>query len=176
MWFTIQRRRMDTIDFQRTWNEYREGFGDPDLSMWVGLDKIHTLTNGDCITELKVDLVSQTHHRTSGIYSSFRILDESNKYRMILSGHDSTTRPILADCIDQMFSTPDYDNDISGRYHCAHIMYAGWWYKACGNSNLNGMMTELPDDSIGQKDQAFWSPLDGERSMLGIDMQIRCID
>ena len=36
------------------------------------------------------------------------------------------------------FSTMDRDNDLVG-HSCAHRNKGAWWYKACHNSNLNGL-------------------------------------
>ena len=38
----------------------------------------------------------------------------------------------------QIFSTKDQDNDSHPTSSCAQLRGAGWWYKACGSSSLNG--------------------------------------
>lgn len=38
------------------------------------------------------------------------------------------------------FSTKDQGNDeTKGGYHCAKYLNAGWWYRACHATNLNGL-------------------------------------
>ena len=36
------------------------------------------------------------------------------------------------------FTTKDQDNDTKGPSNCAQRFLGGWWYKACGQANLNG--------------------------------------
>ena len=42
-WTVIQRRMSDT-DFYKTWQEYKDGFGDLNENFWLGNDNIHTLS------------------------------------------------------------------------------------------------------------------------------------
>ena len=46
-WTVIQRRVDGEVDFDRDWNEYKEGFGEIGglTSYWLGLEKIYRLTN-----------------------------------------------------------------------------------------------------------------------------------
>ena len=37
------------------------------------------------------------------------------------------------------FSTKDIDNDLLGNYSCAQKRIGAWWYRKCGDSNLNGL-------------------------------------
>jgi len=40
--------------------------------------------------------------------------------------------------IHSKFSTNDEDNDDWDKCSCAKKYNAGWWYKQCSDSNLNG--------------------------------------
>ena len=52
-WLTFQ-RRVDTTDFDKNWNAYKEGFGNRSKSFWLGNDNIHALTKNGA--NLRVDL------------------------------------------------------------------------------------------------------------------------
>ena len=53
----IQRRRDGSVDFNRSWSEYQEGFGDLEGEFWWGNEKLRTLTDTEVSTwELVVDL------------------------------------------------------------------------------------------------------------------------
>jgi hypothetical protein len=46
-WAVIQRRWDASVDFDRHWLEYKEGFGEPEFgkNYWIGLDNLYRLTN-----------------------------------------------------------------------------------------------------------------------------------
>ena len=45
-WMVVQRRVDDDVTFNRSWSEYRRGFGRPELNgnFWLGLQTVHRLT------------------------------------------------------------------------------------------------------------------------------------
>ena len=46
------------------------------------------------------------------------------------------------------FTTKDRDNDKWGK-NCAIEYQGGWWYKACHNSNLNGLYLHAGNNAKG---------------------------
>ena len=84
----VFQRRMDgTEDFYRGWADYVKGFGDLNGEFWLGLNKIHRLTNGSNTTAvLRVDLEDFEGDKRYAKYSTFQILDSSRKYQLNMSG------------------------------------------------------------------------------------------
>ena len=68
------------------------------------------------------------------------------------------------------FSTKDRDNDACS-CHCSHTALGGWWYKACGLSNLNGYRPKYTPQS---GEGILWVPWHGwEYSLKDVEMKLR---
>ncbi|XP_077637906.1 microfibril-associated glycoprotein 4-like [Lonchura striata] len=132
-WTVIQRRQDGSVDFNRTWNEYKEGFGDLNGEFWLGNDLIHRMTSrGDY--SLRIDLEDWNNKHKHAFYQVFSIEDEENFYRLHVDGFSGTVEDSFAWYHDKRsFSTPDSGNI------CAEISHGGWWYHQCFFSNLNGV-------------------------------------
>ncbi|NXO66380.1 FCN2 protein, partial [Phainopepla nitens] len=69
-WTVIQRRQDGSVDFNRTWNEYKEGFGDLNGEFWLGNDNIHRMTSqGDY--SLRIDLEDWNNKHKHAFYQVF---------------------------------------------------------------------------------------------------------
>ncbi|XP_078412504.1 fibrinogen-like protein 1 [Cetorhinus maximus] len=132
-WAVIQQRIDGTTDFNRSWREYREGFGELSAEFWWGNDHIHAVTSQEEYS-LRIDLEDWNNRQKFGLYKTFRIEDESNHYRLHVGGFSGTVEDSLAWYHNKRsFSTPDTGNI------CAKISHGGWWYHQCFFSNLNGV-------------------------------------
>ncbi|PKU32641.1 angiopoietin-related protein 7-like [Limosa lapponica baueri] len=132
-WTVIQRRQDGSVDFNRTWNEYKEGFGDLNGEFWLGNENIHKMTSqGDY--SLRIDLEDWNNKHKHAFYQVFSIEDEANYYRLHVDGFSGTVEDSFAWYHNKRsFSTPDTGNI------CAEISHGGWWYHQCFFSNLNGV-------------------------------------
>ncbi|XP_045138691.1 fibrinogen-like protein 1 [Portunus trituberculatus] len=140
-WTVILRRRNTTdglVDFNRTWSEYRTGFGDPgEGEWWFGLSHLHALTYRQPyeVDLLLRDIEKGTFHAQ---YSSFRVEDEAHNYKLILAGfsgnltHDALTSKHHG----SPFSTWDKDNDSWGSGNCGKSNGGGWWFNNCHFTTL----------------------------------------
>ena len=136
----VFQRRMDgTEDFYRGWDDYVKGFGDLNGDFWLGLNKIHRLTNGSGVSAvLRVDLEDFEEDKRYAKYSTFQVLDSSRKYQLSISGYSGDAGDSLGIHDGMNFTTKDQDNDmVEGS--CALSYKGGWWYNACHHSNLNGL-------------------------------------
>ncbi|XP_039576046.1 ficolin-1-like [Passer montanus] len=137
-WIVFQRRWDGSVNFLRDWDSYKRGFGNQLTEFWMGNDNIHFLTSlGPC--ELRVDLRDFENNYYFAKYASFRVLGESEKYRLVLGDFlGGNAGDSLSYHRDMPFSTADQDNDMSS-FNCATEYKGAWWYNDCHYSNLNGM-------------------------------------
>ncbi|KAK3590434.1 hypothetical protein CHS0354_003064 [Potamilus streckersoni] len=136
-WTVIQRRVSGDVDFYRDWSDYKQGFGDLNGNFWVGNDNIHALTaQGNY--QLRMDLSVSGTNKTYATYSSFKVGDENSGYVLTAGGYSGTAGDSFTYQSGAKFTTKDRDNDLYGT-NCAQEFKGGWWYKACHQSNLNGL-------------------------------------
>ncbi|XP_040260977.1 ficolin-2-like isoform X1 [Bufo bufo] len=137
-WIVFQRRLDGSVDFFRDWNSYKEGFGSRLADFWLGNENIHKLTSSDT-WELRIDLEDFDRAQYFAKYSSFQILGEEEKYKLLLGGFKNGNAGDSMSYHNLMgFSTKDEDNDLN-KGDCARTCSSGWWYKSCYHANLNGL-------------------------------------
>ncbi|KAM8932751.1 angiopoietin-2 isoform 2-T2 [Lycaon pictus] len=137
-WTVIQRREDGSVDFQRTWKEYKVGFGNPSGEHWLGNEFVFQVTNQQPYV-LKIHLKDWEGNEAYSLYEHFYLSGEELNYRIHLKGLTGTAGKISS--ISQPgndFSTKDADND-KCICKCSQMLTGGWWFDACGPSNLNGM-------------------------------------
>lgn len=140
-WIVIQTRFDGLVDFERTWKEYRNGFGNVDSEHWLGNNFIRQITQNNDY-ELKIEMTGYATDEYATVkYSPFRIGSEDEKYKLYVGkfsngGVPTPERLLLHN--GSMFTTIDSDND-DWPYNCADYARGGWWYVRCYHSNLNGV-------------------------------------
>lgn len=146
-WLLVQQRESGALSFNRTWAEYRDGFGSVDAQgkgeFWLGNQNLHLLINqGE--TMLKVDLVDW-EGGIAGAEYTVRVGTEEEGYPLHVSAYtgdagDALLMPKASDLSHNgmKFSTFDKDNDQSEQ-NCAEMYGGGWWYNNCQSANLNGI-------------------------------------
>uniref|UniRef100_A0A8C1U1T9 Angiopoietin 2b n=1 Tax=Cyprinus carpio TaxID=7962 RepID=A0A8C1U1T9_CYPCA len=101
-WTVFQHRYDGSVDFNRGWNDYKLGFGDPSGEHWLGNDVIHLLTTSKDYT------LQQAYSQ----YDHFYIDGEDKKYSLHASGFSGTAgRTSSLTQSGTLFSTKDQDND-----------------------------------------------------------------
>ena len=152
-WMVFQRRMDGTEDFNRNWADYLKGFGDLNGEFWLGLNKIHRLTQA-ANTTLRVDLADFEGEKRYANYSTFRVLDSSRKYTLIIGGYSGDAGESMSPHNGMEFTTFDEDNDSYSSYNCAVRYKGAWWYDNCHHSNLNGQY--LSGDHTSSADGINW--------------------
>lgn len=147
-WTVVQHITVNSsVDFDCTWDEYRNGFGHITGVHWLGNEYLHQLTRGPGRYKLGIKLVDPDAITKTGEYDPFLVEDESSAYRLRLGLFQGTavdaltldTENYLHD--NQRFTTKDRDNDNYYK-NCAKLEFqgvagGGWWYDACAGANLN---------------------------------------
>lgn len=132
----IQRRLDGSVDFARTWDQYKTGFGNAETEFWIGTENLHRLTT-QANYSLHIELWDVYGYYWTANYDTFYIDNETNNFALHISGYHGNASDSLTYSNNIAFSTMDKDNDASST-HCAKFYTSGWWYKHCHYSNLNG--------------------------------------
>ena len=137
-WIVFQRRKDGSVDFYRNWVDY-EGFGDLNGEFWLGLSKIHRLTQDGTDYTLRGDLEDFENETRYAKYSTFNIGDSTTNYTITVGGYSGDAGDSLGYHNGTKFSTKDRDNDVYSGINCAVTYSGAWWYHSCYYSNLNGL-------------------------------------
>ncbi|XP_038117688.1 protein scabrous [Culex quinquefasciatus] len=135
-WTTIQRRQDGSVDFNRSWEDYANGFGTPAGEFWIGNEALHHLTNDNCST-LRIVMQDIYDNTWFADYEAFRIGSREDGFRLELAGYKGNASDAFEYQNHMQFSAIDVDRDISNT-HCAGNYEGGWWFSHCQHANLNG--------------------------------------
>jgi len=141
----MQQHIGNTASFDRTWSEFKAGFGDMCGDYWIGNDQLHNLTR-DGRYKLRVDLQSAYNLQLYWAeYSTFIVGNESTNYTLHVGGYRGTAGDAMTpgniDNLDGMqFTTKDQDHDMWNFANCANQQYivGGFWMNACTSAAING--------------------------------------
>lgn len=154
-WLLVQQRESGALSFNRSWAEYRDGFGSVDAQgkgeFWLGNQNLHLLTSqGE--TMLKVELEDWEGGIATAEYT-IKVGSEEMGFQLQVSGYTGDAGDALltpnsgsdSSHGGMTFSTFDKDND---RWdgNCAEVYGGGWWYNNCQSANLNGIYYRGPYD------------------------------
>ncbi|XP_026547409.1 ryncolin-1-like [Notechis scutatus] len=140
------------------------------------ISSIHSLTTFTlwCLgtQQLRIDVEDFNGSTTFATYSSFRIANENENYKLSLGSYlDGNMGDSFSGHNGLAFSTKDKDNDTRPT-SCAVTYKGAWWYGSCHSSNLNGLYHKGEHSSFA--DGINWSAGRGYHySYKYVDMKIR---
>ncbi|CAC5400805.1 Ryncolin-2,Fibrinogen C domain-containing protein 1-A,Microfibril-associated glycoprotein 4,Ficolin-1-A,Ryncolin-1,Tenascin,Fibrinogen C domain-containing protein 1-B,Fibrinogen C domain-containing protein 1 [Mytilus coruscus] len=136
-WSVIQSRFDGSLSFQKSYMEYKEGFGDVYGEYWLGLENIHTIVSSGNF-EVRFDLEDWEGNTRYAVYSYFALADGNHNYQLNISGYIGNAGDAARTHDGMLFSAGmiDYDNWPTA---CVdRFGGGGFWYNACHNMNING--------------------------------------
>ena len=136
-WIVIQRNRQGSqVRFNRTWEDYENGFGDLSTEFWYGLKKLHSLTQRGQ-WEMRVDYQRTDGSQSHFHYTNFSVGGSCEEYPLHVGGFTGLGRrdPFVVHN-GMKFSTEDNEND-RANINCAVAHRSGWWYNRCHDINVN---------------------------------------
>ena len=142
-WTVFQRRQDGSVDFYRNRTDYEDGFGNPKGEFWLGLSKIHHLTQ-EGSSSLRVEIGDFDGNSIYAQYSTFSVGNDSTEYRLNVSSYSGTAGDSLSYHSGSPFGTRDniYDNK-----NCPVGWKGAWWFhvkEQCFHSHLNGLYMHQP--------------------------------
>ncbi|XP_014059402.1 angiopoietin-related protein 2 [Salmo salar] len=171
-WTVIQRRQDGSVNFFRTWEQYKQGFGNLDGEYWLGLEHLYWLTK-QAHYKLRVAMEDWQGRQVFAEYDSFRLEPESDWYRLRLGEYQGNAGDSMSWHNNKAFTTLDKDKDAySG--NCAHFQKGGWWYHMCAHSNLNGVWYRGGHYRSRYQDGVYWAEFHGgSYSLKTVTMMIK---
>ena len=143
----------------RTWAQYKVGFGDPSGNYWLGNDLLSQLTANNSY-KLRIDLQqSDTGNWYYAEYRTFSVLSEARNYTLQVRGFSgNVSRDAFGEHNGAQFSTVD-------RYYCAALHGGRFWWRWCGGCGVNGARSTY---------HFFWADLPGGWDLQLSRMWLQC--
>uniref|UniRef100_A0A1A9Z6H7 Fibrinogen C-terminal domain-containing protein n=1 Tax=Glossina pallidipes TaxID=7398 RepID=A0A1A9Z6H7_GLOPL len=133
-------------NFNRSWSDYRNGFGSLARDFWFGNEFIHRLVYENDY-ELRIELEDFNGTQTWAEYGVFRVDSEKYNYNLLIGDYRGIAPDAMRYHNEMDFSTYDRRNDntkIDACCPCALSYASGWWFDSCAETNLNGIYHRTP--------------------------------
>ncbi|XP_066930291.1 ficolin-1-like [Clytia hemisphaerica] len=138
-WIVFQKRFNNSVDFNRDWEEYKDGFGQINGGeFWLGNEHLHRLTWGKSV-QFIFEVEDTDGVTRYGRHDSFFISSEDDFYRMSSDMRVMDGMGGFGLVKGQPFSTTGSDHDSWPYGNCADRFQGGWWYNDCGTAFFNGI-------------------------------------
>ncbi|KAK8745920.1 hypothetical protein OTU49_000117 [Cherax quadricarinatus] len=126
--FLKRQNQSRQVNFNRTWAEYKDGFGDPSREYWLGNEALYKLIASREYA-IRLDLEYKTGISQYYTYSIVKVANEANRYRASVQGPVSGTASSNCFSLNSVFTTYDNYGDINTG-NCAAVRGGGWWHNS----------------------------------------------
>ncbi|XP_013878779.1 microfibril-associated glycoprotein 4 isoform X2 [Austrofundulus limnaeus] len=168
----FQRRLDGSVNFHRTWDRYKMGFGSAAGEYWLGLESLFHLTQLKK-NELLVDMEDFEGRKVFARYSSFSISPESDGFRLSVAGFiDGGAGDTLSRHDGNQFITFDKYKH-GAEENCARHFLGAFWYWRCYYANPNGVYVWGADGSDYEVGVVWYSWKGQSYSLKSISMKVR---
>ena len=169
-WMVFQRRFDGSVSFNRTWDDYKYGFGNAHGEYWLGNKWLHLLTSSS-YNDLFVYVVSFKGAFQQKKFHGFTIASEKDSYRFDYKNVSTwfSAHSLFDSMKGLPFSTRDKNNqDTSHTTNCAKKFGGGWWYRKCHDDLMNGIYAdkEYNAGSYPEPQGIVWKNWSGPRTSL----------
>ncbi|XP_033627252.1 angiopoietin-4-like [Asterias rubens] len=145
-WIVIQRRQDGSVNFNRNWAEYRDGFGDLSGGFWLGNEKIRILTESFGPWQLRVVAEDPLGNYYVSDYFGFSITGAN--YNVDYSSYSVLNVESSTGIKGKPFSTADRINYDGSAVNCPSAPAGGWWFADDCKDNLNGPYESISVEGI----------------------------
>eukprot|EP00117_Sycon_ciliatum_P010349 scpid80395/ scgid12279/ Ryncolin-4 len=148
-WMVVQRRSNGQVHFHnRTWQEYKHGFGSVTGEFWIGNHNLHLITNSrpGSFFEMRIDAVHVDFPEEHMFieFDRVRVASEADRYSLSASRHTAS----LGTLAKNMFLR--FTGAASAGF-TVHPDCGGWWMRSCADrytGNANGVYPDGQSSSI----------------------------
>lgn len=136
-WIMVLKRFNGQVDFEKTWEELRDGIGSLDSEFFIGLQNLHLLTTSRRY-ELRIYLRDLYNHYNI-FYNNFVVGSEDEGYAIRSLGKYLGNADDYLKQTRNSFSTYDSDNKLS----CARL-YGPWWQSGDNMCSITNLFVKNP--------------------------------
>ncbi|XP_008107539.1 angiopoietin-related protein 3 [Anolis carolinensis] len=165
-WTVIQNRSNGSQDFNQTWDDYINGFGNLDGEFWLGLHKMYSIVgHADYILRMELE-----DWRANKRYIEYTLTmgGPETDYAVLLFRIAGNIPYALPEQKELKFLTEDHGNNTERNISCPESESGGWWYSGCEETNLNGKY--IWPNSKGRLEKRkrglYWKPQKGRPYLL----------
>lgn len=153
-WIVMQRRFDGSVNFSRTWDEYRDGFGTLDGEFWLGNKYLHELTGN---TPHKWFFKATTFDGDVGTssYTIFQVQNEADNFKM--TAHFNAGNSSLKDGLN--FTSHDRLGSCSNKR-------GGFWQTSCESFHFYPNGEYKNQASVPPKTGIYWQKFKGDSTSM----------